>query len=463
MYLGVGTTLVESPAGLRFAMDGAGDAGSVIEWSVRMTRLDDARRMSGWVADGSLRPYHVAVVARRIARFHASAQTGPDISRWGSFEVVAGNARENLEQSVPHIGTTISPELHARLEDALERELETLGPLIERRADAGIPCDTHGDLHLDHVYLFDDRDPPGDIVIVDCIEFNERFRFADPVADIAFLDMDLRFHGREDLARELTDAYFDAATDDEGRTLMRFYSAYRSAVRGKVLGMRAVDPDVPRADRAAAVDAARAHWTLALRLLEPPPARPCLVLIGGLPGTGKSTLAEVLGEAGGFQVLSSDRTRKRLAGMPPDSSAQAAFGEGLYTSAWNDRTYAALHREAETALLRGDRVIVDASFREDSRRSTFIDVARRLRLPAVFLHLEAPESRVRHRLDTRPRGASDADQSTYEGVAARWEPAGPDTEGATRMVDTGQTRAWSLEQALKHLEEMGAFGGGTTG
>ncbi len=105
---------------------------------------------------------------------------------------MAGNARENLEQAVPHIGRTLTAELHERLAAALERELDRFESVIEGRADAGVPRDTHGDLHLDHIYLFGDRDPPGDIVIIDCIEFNERFRFADLVADIAFLDMDLR-------------------------------------------------------------------------------------------------------------------------------------------------------------------------------------------------------------------------------------------------------------------------------
>jgi aminoglycoside phosphotransferase family enzyme/predicted kinase len=457
VYLGV-CPIVETGPGLRVHLDASAPSGNPVEWAVRMTRLDDERRMSNWIADGSLRPFHVAVVARRIAQFHAGAERGPEVSRWGSLEVVAGNARENLEQSESHIGEILTTELHDRLSSALEREIQRFGPLIEERSMSGIPCDTHGDLHLDHVYLYDDREPPGDVVIVDCIEFNERFRFADPVADAAFLDMDLRYHARDDLAREFTMAYFDASGDTEGRELIGFYSAYRAAVRAKVLGMRALEPEVPAADREAATYEALSHWTMALRLLEPPAARPCLVLVGGLPGTGKSTLSGLLGEAAGFRVVSSDPTRKALAGLAPDASAAAAYGQGLYTAEWNERTYAALREEAGTALRRGERILVDASFRRDGRRRDFMELARELRLPVVFLLLEAPESRVRDRLETRPRGASDADQSTYEALAARWEATSPDTEPSTRTVHTGQTPAWSLEQALKHLEEIGASG-----
>ncbi|MDH3735059.1 MAG: AAA family ATPase, partial [Gemmatimonadota bacterium] len=464
VYLGV-SPIVSVDGALRVAeldVEGPGESpvagdvpvGEAVEWAVRMVRLDDERRMANWVEDGTLRPYHVAVVARRLAAFHAAADGGEAISRWGRFETVAGNARENLEQASPHIGHTITAELHERLSVALERELAGFESLIERRAAAGVPRDTHGDLHLDHIYLFDDRDPPADIVIVDCIEFNERFRHADPVADIAFLDMDLRFHGRRDLARTLVESYFEASGDAEGRALLRFYSAYRAAVRAKVVGMRALEPEVPDASRAEATAEAEAHWLLALELLEPPGRRPCLVLVGGLPGTGKSTLSNALAETGEFRVVASDRIRKSLAGLDAQTSAAAAYGEGLYTPEWNERTYAALLQQAEDGLLRGERLIVDASFREENRRVELLSIARRLRVPAVFLLLEAPEARIRDRLDTRPRGPSDADQLTYEAIRDRWEPPSRDTEHVTRVVHTGQTIAWSLEQALDHLEEI---------
>ncbi len=427
----------------------------LVEWAVRMRRLPDDLTLAAWLADRILRPYHVAVVGRRIAGFHGRADRSDEIARWGRFEVVARNARENLEQAVGHLGVTLAPELHARLAAALDRELERLEPLIRRRAAAGVPCDTHGDLHLDHIYVFPDREPPGDIVIIDCIEFNERFRYADPVADIAFLDMDLRFHGATDLAVVLDDAYFEASGDAEGRALLGFYAAYRAAVRAKVEGMKALEHEVDPADRRQSRDSSRAHWILALGLLEPPERRPGLVLVGGLPGTGKSTLAGRLAERAGFSVVSSDITRKRLAGLPADVSAAAAFGAGIYAPEWNERTYRALLEEAEDRISRGERVIVDASFREDARRAAFLDLARRLRVPAIFLDLRAPPNRVRDRILARQGGPSDADVDIYEEAAARWEEVSGATEALTRRIDTGQSRAWSVEQAVAHLGEIG--------
>src|SRR5262249_40755827 len=160
--------------------------------------------------------------------------------------------------------------------------------------------DTHGDLRLGHIYHFPDRSPPDDLVIVDCIEFSERYRYADPIADIAFLVMDLTHHGRRDLARAFEEAYLRSSGDADGSVLLPFYTSYRSAVRGKVQGLKYQEEEIAATARTAALAQSRSQWLLALSTLELPGARPCLVMIGGLPGTGKSTLARGLAESADF-------------------------------------------------------------------------------------------------------------------------------------------------------------------
>jgi aminoglycoside phosphotransferase family enzyme len=288
VYLGV-VPIVRTAEGLAVRGESGpveGD-GQPVEHAVKMVRLPDDHTLLQRLSRGELSAGVLKALGRRIADFHAKADTGPEIDRYGRFDIVARNARENLEQSSPHVGTTLSEGVHRRLSALLEDRLAELRPLIEERARRHVPRDTHGDLHLDHVYLFPEREPPNDLLVIDCIEFNQRFRYADPVADAAFLAMDLARHGRRDLADAFTDAYVRSAGDSEGAALLAFYVAYRAAVRGKVRGMAADEEEIPDEDRTAAIRDARAHWLLALSELEDPGACPCLVLVGGLPGTGK--------------------------------------------------------------------------------------------------------------------------------------------------------------------------------
>src|SRR5262245_54884173 len=239
VYLGV-VPVSQADAGLR--VEGRGQ---LAEWAVKMERLPEEAALQERLRLAAIDPVALQALARRIASFHAAAETGERVSAFGRFEVVARNARENFDQAAPQIDLTISRAVYERLRALTEEAHGRLQPLVEARARRDVPRDTHGDLRLDHVYLFPDRPPPGDLVVIDCIEFNERFRYADPVADVAFLVMDLKFHGRGDLAREFADAYVRAANDEGGRALLPFYTAYRACVRAKVEGFELAEKEVP--------------------------------------------------------------------------------------------------------------------------------------------------------------------------------------------------------------------------
>ena len=430
VYRGV-VPIVASEAGVRVLHEPRGDrpdtAEDVVEYAVWMRRLPDEATMESRLLEGGLDPSRLRALAERLAAFHHDAERGPAIAAWGRWSVVAGNARENVEQSVPAVGATVHARVHARVAGLAEEALEALRPLVESRAARGVPCDTHGDLRLDHVYDFPDRAPPDDLVVVDCIEFNERFRYADPVADAAFLAMDLAFYGRRDLARLFGDAYLAAAGDAEGARLLPWYTAYRACVRAKVEGFEALDASVPEPEREEALRRARGFWLLALGQLETPPRRPCLVLVGGLPGTGKSTLARELASQAGFRIVASDVVRKELAGLAADAPAPAAFGEGIYDETWTARTYAACLARAERALFGGDRVLVDAGFGREEHRRRFLDAAIAWGVPGLLLECRVGPDVVRERLARRAPGTSDADWAVYERAARLREPPGAGT------------------------------------
>jgi uncharacterized protein len=295
------------------------------------------------------------------------------------------------------------------------------------------------------------------VLIVDCIEFNERFRYADPIADMVFLAMELRFAGHPELAQAFTDAYLGASSDLEGRALIPLYTSYRAAVRGKVEGFKLDQPEIGDNDRAMALAQSRAYWLLATAALARPRGRPCLVLIGGLPGVGKSTLAHDLAEHADFEVVRSDVVRQELATAAGKPLGPRDFGSGIYSPPWTQRTYAECLRRVEDLLFQGRRVVVDANFGDESRRRQFLRAARRWAVPAMLLICRAETGVVRERLENRRGDASDADWNIHLQAAAAWQALNDETRPAVHFISTDQSRQQSLQQALAMLMQADLF------
>lgn len=404
----------------------------VVEWAVRMRRLADEDTLLARLDRGAIPPGLFDTLGRRLAEFHDGADRGEHVDEYARFDVVEKNALDNFRQSRDQVGETVDEEVFDRLEGLTERRLEELQPLISKRADEGAARDTHGDLRLEHVYVGDDG-----LRIVDCIEFDEAFRYADPVSDIAFLAMDLGFRGWNDEADQLLDSYFEETGDDEGRELLDFYVAYRSCVRAKVHGMKAMEEEVPDEARDEARRKARAHWLYALSRLEEPGRGPELLIIGGLPAAGKSTLGRRMVDDDRVDVLlESDVVRKELAGMDPEEAAEAEFGEGIYSREFSEKTYGELADRAGRELEKGRRVAVAATFVSDRRRRQFIDVARRLGVPVRFLECKIPDSLERERLEARTGDVSDAGVEVYEKLKEVWEPPSPPVARVHEVRDT---------------------------
>jgi hypothetical protein len=267
--------------------------------------------------------------------------------------------------------------------------------------------------------------------------------------------MDLDRVGRRDLAEAALAGYFAGrapAEEAEARALLPFYTAYRATVRAKVEAMKAAEPEVPAEAAARARTAELRLLLLALREIVPPALRPCLALVAGLPGTGKSTLARSLA-ADGFHWVRSDAVRKQLAGLSPETSARNAVDSGIYTPQWTARTYARCLDLAREALAAGDRVVVDANFKTAEQRALFADLARDLGVPFHLFVCATDPATARDRLAKRTGDASDADAAVYEAATAAWEPPSP-RDGAV-TVDTGKTPESAAAAVLAVLRQGG--------
>jgi predicted kinase len=285
----------------------------------------------------------------------------------------------------------------------------------------------------DDIFLTDDGPR-----VLDCLEFDDELRWGDVLADVAFLAMDLEYRGRSDLARRFLDEYREFAAATWPASLEHHYVAYRALVRSKVACLRARQGD-PRA-----ADEARSLLAQCLRHLERGRVR--LVLVGGEPGTGKSTLARRLGEAIDLAVLRSDEVRKELAGVGHQTSLRGDQSR-WYGAAHSASVYGELLERARLALRRGTSVLIDASWADPDRRRQAAALANQTAADLVQLRCSAPATVADVRILGRMRDASDAD--TDVAARIRWEFA-PWPEAT--VIDTGGALDDSVVAARRALE-----------
>jgi len=428
--------------------------GETEEWAVKMRRLPDQATLRHQLGERHVNANLMNLLGQRIACFHQQAESSSEISSYGTFDTVALNARENFKQTISQLNRSVSRAVYDRLELLTEHALAEQRLLIDSRAGRGMMRDTHGDLRADHIYFFVDKRPV-DFVIIDCIEFNKRFRYADPIADMAFLFMDLKALGFPHLAEAFADGYFGAADDNDGRKLLGYYTSYRAIVRAKVEGFKLDEMEIPLEERQRAQARAMKQWSLALGEMETANRKPCLNLIGGLPGTGKSTLARELAKRINAQLIRSDVVRKELAGLKPDESARNSYEQGIYDSTWTEKTYAECLRRAAQYFAEGRRVIIDASFGQERHRRDATTLALNWCVPFTFFLCTANSETIRRRLAQRNNDASDADWHVYEKAANRWEATGTETGRELCEIESENGIDASLQVALNHLRKRG--------
>ena len=396
----------------RDVYDGVGElrdaSGAMVEPLVLMRRMPDERRLARLVADGEAVDDELRAVARLVADFHSRCDNGPAVAVDGTRDAVAVRWRHNLDEARLFRGVLLPEAGFDTVERLAERFLAGRSALFDDRLARGAVVDGHGDLLADDIFCLPDGPR-----ILDCLDFDDRLRHLDRLDDVACLVMDLERLGGPDGGRVLSDTYLQLSGDHAPSSLLHHYVAYRAFMRAKVTCLGPQHLGTGRAQAGELLE-------IALRHLRD--GAVTLTLVGGAPGTGKTTLATGLADADGATVLSSDRIRKELAGIPAETRRASAFGQGLYAECWTDRTYEELLHRASSLLGMGESVVIDATWSTSCHRAAAADLARRASSDLVQVRCEAPARLAEERILNRVPGTSDADISTARRIRTRFDP-----------------------------------------
>jgi len=400
---------------------------------VVMRRMPDERRLTTLVRSGEPLDEVVVHLARMIAALHAASRRSPEISGQGRRDALRARWRASLRQVRPFHGGVLDREAANEIERLVEGFLAGREVLFEQRVAEGRIVDGHGDLICDDIFCL----PDGPRVL-DCLEFDDSLRYVDGLDDIAFLAMDLEYLGAHELAGLLVDRYAEYVGDPVPPALLRHYLAYRAFVRAKINCLNDAQGD------GTARDAARSYAALALRYLRAGQVR--LILVGGLPAAGKSTVAGLLADRLGAVLLSSDRLRKEMAGISPLIPATGAYRRGIYDNEPTARSYEELIHRADELLGVGETVVLDAPWTHARPRALAANSAARAHAEFVGIECCAPSTVRRARLVARSEDASDADPQVVDRMALDTDPW-PDAI----QVSTAGGAGAALEELLPHL------------
>ena len=435
VYLGV-DAIVRDGSTLR-----VGGKGKVIEHAVRMLRLPDDRALGVLLNQGESVP--IETLGHRIARFHSGHGLPDTGEHYGDLDHVRADWMENFAQTKSWIGELVSAADHELIRHSIESFLERHAMwFAERIADNRIR-DCHGDLRAEHVYWIDDE-----FQIIDCIEFNQRFRCIDGASEVAFLAMDLARLGHHRAADRFVRGYVAESNDLRLYRLLDFYRCYRAFVRAKVCGFRSTSANGPRRKKICAD--AKSFFLLANSYAENLD-RPVVIMMTGLIGTGKSTLAQAVAAALDIRLYSSDCLRKERAGLDPQIPQRVEFGTGIYSKASSADTYVALLDFARQALEAGASVVLDAAYPRNEDRLGVADLARKLGAKCHIIQCIAPDEIIHRRLQERNHHIgviSDGRWSLFPQFKRSYEPVVDLPNTMIIRLNTTQGIERNVQQAL---------------
>lgn len=401
-----------------------GGNGRPIDWLVKMKRLPQANCLSQLLVDHLLTKNDLDRLATSLSRFYERL---PPVTVHAS-EYLRGLERHVIanHEELVRGDLDVPPELLARVHAAQQRFVHMGREILIDRVRDGRIVDGHGDLRPEHVYLMSTPK------VIDCVEFSEELRRVDVADELAFLAMECDLLGDSAVGKRILEVYTGMSGDRVSPRLLAFYKTYRACVRAKVFLLRSRQVPAEEAVRLRAV--AESYLRLADTYV-PVVDAPCLLVVRGLSGAGKSTVAEALARELGAEAIQTDQVRRRLF---PDASP-TPFGQGAYSEDKRRQVYDEVFRLASERLAQGLSVVLDGTFLSRALRCRALELAAHLQVPALLIPCACDptiaQERVRERLAARS-GLSDAQPDLVESQGRLNDPDDP--QWPVCLVDTSE-------------------------
>jgi hypothetical protein len=435
VYLGVVPVVVTAGGQL-----GLEQRGTPVDWVVKMRRLPAGNALDVLIREGNVSPAAIEQLAKTLSDFYNSVppvtMTVEDYRRRIERHVIAN--RDELAAGVHHLDESAIRRVHS----AQLRVLKIAPYLLDERVRNGRIIEGHGDLRPEHIYF--NRTP----LIIDCIEFNQEFRTIDVVDELAFLAMECDFLGADGITAPIFERYFEQSGDSPARQLIDFYQIYRACVRAKVSALRAEQLAGEARERLLA--SAGKYLNLAERYshtLGPP----LLILVRGLPGTGKSTIALSISEQLGLELLQTDVVRRSVFGTSGDLPG---FNEGRYRPENRLRVYETMHEQAAKLLSRGTSVVLDGTYLAAPLRNAAADLAKQHHAKLLVVHCQCPDDIALQRINARAQARTSLSETRPEFFDRQRDVEAPDLPGQHSLaVDTSSSTIEPMQSVFESIRQ----------
>jgi aminoglycoside phosphotransferase family enzyme/predicted kinase len=369
-----------------------GGTGAVVDYAIKMKQFDPSQELPALLVRADVTAQEITHLAERLAEFHRKAAPARGDAGFDYVAQLRNSVLGNVATLLAHLNSLQEFPAMGRLIDWTHDSLRDLYERFRKRQSRGYIRECHGDLHAHNIVRWQAQLTP-----FDCLEFDPNLRWIDVMNDVAFLVMDLAGHDRKDLAYEFLSRYVEKTGDYAGIRLLPFYAVYRALVRAMVDALSGEQKPAERLELNG-----RLHGRISTALDFMHPKRPSLIIMHGPSGSGKSLLSERLVPLVAAVRLRSDLERKRL----PDPQ------HDLHTPARNRQTYTRLLKCAESCLLGGVSVIVDAAFLNADDRERFRSLAERSGAAFVILSCIADKAEMARRIGSRAQGNADPSEAT---------------------------------------------------